>query len=112
YMRNASVIYREVPFSLTLSAKEVYPAWENETDESVLVQGVIDCVVPGENGWIILDYKTDAVHEELTATLKRKLSDRYQTQIDLYKYAIETIWKEPVEEAYLYYFHKQLLLKM
>lgn len=111
-MRDSPVIYREVPFSLTLSAKDVYPSWENEVDESVLIQGVIDCVIPGENGWIILDYKTDAIREELSDTLKKQLSNRYQTQVELYKHAIETIWKKPVDEAYLYYFHKQLLLKM
>jgi len=112
YMREAKVMYREVPFSLTLSAKEVYPTWKSDTDESVLIQGVIDCVLPGENGWIILDYKTDSIKGELSKTLKDELTERYQTQIDLYKYALETIWKEPVEEAYLYYFQKQLLLKL
>src|SRR5699024_9082483 len=112
FMRQAKIIHREVPFSLTLSAKEVYPLWENETDERVLIQGVIDCVVSGESGWIILDYKTDAITETPSDELKKELSERYRTQIDLYRYAIETIWKEPVEEAYLYYFQKQLLLKM
>lgn len=112
YMRDASVMYREVPFSLTLSAKEVYPTWENETDESILIQGVIDCVIPGKNGWIILDYKTDTIKDNLSDALKKQLAERYQTQIELYTHAIETIWGETVEEAYLYYFHKELLIKM
>lgn len=112
FMRESSIIYREVPFSLTLSAKDVYPSWKNEVDESVLIQGVIDCVIPGKNGWIILDYKTDAIKEELSDTLKKQLSECYKTQVELYRHAIETIWKKPVEEAYLYYFHKQFLLKM
>lgn len=111
-MMNASVLYREVPFSLSLSAKEVYPSWEDETDESILVQGIIDCLIAGEDGWIILDYKTDAINEELSSPLKTKLRDRYETQMTLYKHAIETIWQGPVQEAYLYYFQKQLLLKM
>src|SRR5690625_7311431 len=60
-MINAETVYREVPFSLSLSANEVYASWTSDTDEKVLIQGVIDCVIHVEDGWIILDYKTDAI---------------------------------------------------
>src|SRR5690625_4895528 len=60
-MINAETVYREVPFSLSLSANEVYASWTSDTDENVLIQGVIDCLIPVEDGWMILDYKTDAI---------------------------------------------------
>ncbi|WP_077325016.1 helicase-exonuclease AddAB subunit AddA [Virgibacillus siamensis] len=109
---DASSIYREVPFSLSLSAKDVYANWSSDTNEQVLVQGVIDCVIPADDGWIILDYKTDAIHEEVNDQVKEKLTKRYETQMDLYRHAIEQIWNEPVKETYLYFFARQLVLKV
>lgn len=109
---NATVIYREVPFSLSLSAKEVYANWTSDTDEQVLVQGVIDCVVPMDDGWIILDYKTDEIAEEVTDRVKEKLLQRYEVQMKLYKHAIEHIWHEAVKETHLYFFSKQLVLEI
>ena len=111
-IKNASAIYREVPFNLTLPASSVYADWENDTDEQVLLQGVIDCIIPDQNGWIILDYKTDAIDEEVTDRLKEKLMKRYETQLSLYRYALEKIWKQPVTKTYLYFFAKQLILEV
>lgn len=112
YMIDSPVIHREVPFSLSLSAKEVYANWTSATDEQVLVQGVIDCVVPMDDGWIVLDYKTDSINDEVTEQVKDKLVNRYDTQMKLYKHAIETIWQEPVKETHLYFFSKELILKL
>ncbi|WP_449354090.1 helicase-exonuclease AddAB subunit AddA [Virgibacillus natechei] len=110
-MMEASSIHREVPFSLTLPAKEVYAAWTGETDETVLIQGVIDCLIPSENGWILIDYKTDTIMEkEPHDKVKIKLVKKYETQVELYRNAIEQIWKQPVKEAYLYFFSRNLEL--
>ncbi|MUK90113.1 helicase-exonuclease AddAB subunit AddA [Ornithinibacillus sp. L9] len=111
YMLDQATIYREVPFSITLPAKEVYANWKSETNEQILLQGVLDCVIPKEDGWIILDYKTDAITGEITEELIEKLTKRYETQLSLYRYALERIWKQPVKETYLYFFTKQLLVK-
>ncbi|MDC3425591.1 helicase-exonuclease AddAB subunit AddA [Aquibacillus sp. 3ASR75-11] len=109
----AVTIYREVPFSLTLPANEVYAEWDDDTDERVLIQGVIDCAIRHEGGWIILDYKTDTVpskgsDEDKEVTLKK----RYETQLDLYATAVEEIWKEPVVGKYLYFFDGGLLIEL
>ncbi len=109
---NAAEVYREVPFSLTLPANEVYADWTNDTEEQVLIQGVIDCVIPMEDGWAILDYKTDTMTEEVAETAKEKLRKRYDVQMNLYKEALERIWKKPVKAAHLYFFSKQLELEM
>ncbi|RKQ31304.1 helicase-exonuclease AddAB subunit AddA [Oceanobacillus halophilus] len=111
-MKESTSIRREVPFSLTLPASDVYAAWSS-TEERVLIQGVIDCLIPWEDGWIILDYKTDAILEDsISEDLKQKLIKRYETQMDLYRHAIEAIWKQPVKETYLYFFSKQLLVEV
>src|SRR5690606_6673147 len=112
-MLQAEKLYREVPFSITLPASEVYANWQSDTNEQVLVQGVFDAVIPSGNGWIILDYKTDFIQQdEVTDTIIQKLITRYKVQLTLYRHALETIWKSPVEETYLYFFNKQLLVKV
>lgn len=112
YMYQAKKVYREVPFNLSLPASQVYPTWTHHKDETVLVQGVIDCLIPMGDGWIMLDYKTDAIHEALSEEVKSRLLKRYETQMALYKEAVESIWKQPIKAAYLYFFSKQLMLQV
>lgn len=105
-------IFKEVPFSFMLPAEKVYNDWQDASDERVLIQGVIDCIIPSDKGWIILDYKTDFIGEPITDQLKLKLIQRYKTQLQLYCEAIEEIWKQPVTATYLYFFSKGLLLEV
>ncbi|MFC3040656.1 helicase-exonuclease AddAB subunit AddA [Virgibacillus xinjiangensis] len=112
YIRDASDFQREVPFSLSLPAEEVYANWQSGQGEQVLLQGVIDGLIPKEDGWIILDYKTDSIQEPVNDHVKEKLINRYRTQMDLYRYAIEHIWKQPVKETYLYFFDQALLIQV
>jgi len=110
-MEKASSLEREVPFSFTLSADEVYSRWQGG-EERVLIQGVIDCLIPKEDGWIILDYKTDAIPDEVTDETIAMLKKRYEVQLNLYRKALERIWKQPIKQTYVYYFQKQLLLEV
>ena len=59
----AKKISREVPFTMGIPAREVYPDWDG-LEESVLVQGIVDCVIEEEEGLIILDYKTDTIEDK------------------------------------------------
>lgn len=102
-------IYREVPFSLTVSAAEVYPNWDNKEQERVFIQGVIDLIVPTAGGWILIDYKTDRIQNQQT---EQTLRERYQVQLDLYAKALAEIWKEPVVNKYLYFFDRSLLIEV
>ncbi|MDX8045755.1 helicase-exonuclease AddAB subunit AddA [Gracilibacillus sp. S3-1-1] len=108
----AQQVEREIPFSLTLPAKEVYPNWTEEEEERIFLQGVIDCVIETEQGLILIDYKTDQITEEESAELEAKLKQRYLIQVNLYAKALEQIWKRPVKEKYLYFFDKSLLVEV
>lgn len=112
YIMTVKEVYREAPFSLMLDATEVYPSFDPEKNEKVLIQGVIDCLIPKDDGWIILDYKTDMINEPISDALIEKLRKRYETQLTLYRSAVERIWKQPVKEAYLYFFDKQLFIEV
>ncbi|GAB2533340.1 helicase-exonuclease AddAB subunit AddA [Gracilibacillus alcaliphilus] len=111
-LMQAKQVEREVPFSMTLPAKEVYPDWQEQEQERISLQGVIDCVIKTEQGFILLDYKTDHIQEEWSESLEEKLAQRYQLQINLYARALEDIWKKPVLEKYLYFFDKNLLIQV
>lgn len=110
-VQQAKVVEREVPFSLTLPANEVYTDWSSETEERVFIQGVIDAMVPFEDGWMILDYKSDAVTKD-PALFAEQMKQRYGTQLHLYKTALEKIWKQPVYRSSLYFFNGPLVVEV
>ncbi|WP_369405065.1 helicase-exonuclease AddAB subunit AddA [Piscibacillus salipiscarius] len=104
-------IKRELPFTMELPASEVYPDWNDPGEESVIIQGVIDCLFENEDGWYLLDYKTDSIFGELTDQKVSELEERYAVQVDLYKRAVETIWGVELQHVYLYFFERGLLLE-
>ncbi|MBA2938154.1 helicase-exonuclease AddAB subunit AddA [Paenibacillus sp. CGMCC 1.16610] len=108
-MLQARNVQREVPFSYGLQADEVYTGTNRSTSgETVLIQGVIDCLFEDELGLVLVDYKTDAVKGSSDAELKL----RYEQQISLYTCAVEHIWKRPVNGKFLYFFDGAKLLEM
>lgn len=113
-MLDADSVQREVPFSLALPAEEAYPNW-SEPEETVLVQGVIDCVIEEADGLVLLDYKTDAIHGRFAggfAEARPVLAERYRVQLDMYARAIERIWRKPLKGTFLYFFDGGHLLPM
>ncbi|MGB4044135.1 MAG: PD-(D/E)XK nuclease family protein, partial [Thermacetogeniaceae bacterium] len=82
----------EVPFSQKTT--DLLP------NEKTLVSGVIDLVFQEENGWVIVDYKTDTVHgkDELN-----RLVEYYRPQLDLYRRFWEDITREIVVETGFYF---------
>ncbi|NEW05192.1 helicase-exonuclease AddAB subunit AddA [Paenibacillus sp. SYP-B3998] len=108
-MVQAANVQREVPFSYGLPASEVYAGTDRSTtSETVLIQGIIDCLFEDEQGLVLVDYKTDAVK----GSSAEELRDRYEKQITLYTRAVEHIWKRPLTGKYLYFFDGANLLEM
>ena len=105
----AAHVEREVPFSLALSADETYAQW-NDGEETVLVQGVFDCVFEDEHGFVLIDFKTDQVRWANDA--QTLINERYRVQMELYRHAIEHIWKKRVDECYIYVFDCAQLFPM
>ena len=92
----AKKIYKEQPFYINIPVKELY---ESKSNENILVQGIIDLYYITENEEIILvDYKTDYVPENKSSYLKEK----YQSQLNLYKRALEQALGKKVTRAYIY----------
>lgn len=88
-------LYREKQFVMGIPAREMGD-WDS--DERVLIQGIIDVYFEEDGRLILVDYKTDHVDKP------EVLIHRYKTQIDYYARALEQITGKKVAEKYLYSF--------
>ncbi|WNQ13448.1 helicase-exonuclease AddAB subunit AddA [Paenibacillus aurantius] len=96
----ARQVHRELPFNYRMEAGELHPDEDERIRrESVMIQGIIDCLFEDEEGLVLLDYKTDALRQG-----EGSRAERYRTQISLYARAVEDIWKRPLSRKYLYFF--------
>ncbi|MDS9470353.1 helicase-exonuclease AddAB subunit AddA [Sporosarcina pasteurii] len=95
-LMNASKIYRELPFTY---------AYDSDGDHQIL-QGIADCLFREEDGWVLLDYKTDRVHGLFKSeeAIINEMQHRYGIQLNLYKRAIESILGITIKEMGLYLF--------
>ncbi|MBC1417660.1 helicase-exonuclease AddAB subunit AddA [Listeria fleischmannii] len=103
-------VKREVPFIYQLPAKKVVR--EADETETVLIQGVVDCMLTEDDGVTIIDFKTDHItgryqsNEQMEKVMRR----RYGTQLELYKEALEAITGLPVKRSVLYFFDSEEIL--
>ncbi|MGN0482632.1 MAG: helicase-exonuclease AddAB subunit AddA [Lachnospiraceae bacterium] len=87
-------LMREKPFVMGIAAKEVQP--ESDSEELVLIQGIIDGFFEENGQIIVMDYKTDSVDDG------QELVRRYREQLALYARALERITGKPVTERIIY----------
>lgn len=93
-IQKAKKVDREMPFYMNLPAEDIY---QKESEEKILVQGIIDLCYISEAGELILvDYKTDFVKEEA------ELVKKYTSQLELYKKALEEATGQEVKKTYIY----------
>ena len=111
-IKRAKQLDREVPFSAMIPASQVYQGWASKQEEQIFLQGIIDLLIETDAGWVIIDYKTDRVNRVVDDQEINRLKKRYETQIKLYKQAIEMILKVEIKQAYLYFFDKSLLIEL
>ncbi|GER65768.1 helicase-exonuclease AddAB subunit AddA [Weizmannia acidilactici] len=110
----AEKVMREMPFSLSLPASEIYRD-KALAEERVLVQGIFDCVVEEKDGLILLDFKSDRIQERFKGGFEEAepvLRKRYEIQLTLYGRALETILKRKVKAKYLYFFNGGHVIKV
>ncbi len=88
-LKLAKEVHKEVPFYMNIPYKD--------TDEKILIQGVIDLYYISKSGELILvDYKTDNLINE------EDFIERYSYQLDLYKQALEQALNKNVDKKYIY----------
>lgn len=101
-MLKSPCIKREIPFFIELKSTEIYPSLEEDrySDETILLQGIIDCYFEEQDEIVLVDYKTDYVNNENISLIKEK----YRTQIDYYTRALERMTEKRVCGKYIYLF--------
>lgn len=78
----AETVEREWPFTLLC-------------EQQLILQGVLDCCFLEEEGWVLIDYKTDRIPPDAIAL-------RYRSQLRWYMRALREITGYPVKAACLY----------
>ena len=87
-------LHREQQFVIGQPAHTIHSKYQSE--EMILVQGIIDLYFEEEDEIVLVDYKTDVVPNE------KILGKRYATQLGYYKKALEQMTHKKVKEVYIY----------
>lgn len=88
---------REYKFSIDMNLSQLgYEFDEQMSQETVVIQGAIDMFFEENDGFVIVDYKTDRIND------LEELVDKYQEQLSIYKYALEKIKNKSVKESIIY----------
>ena len=82
-----------------LASPEVHREWNFNLlipQRRMILQGIIDCAFREEEGWVVLDYKTDR------AKTPEELREEYRPQLLWYARAVAELTGLPVKETCLY----------
>ena len=94
-------LFKEKQFVFGIKANEVKE--EFQSDELMLVQGIIDVYFEEEGELVLVDYKTDRIKEGE----EQILISRYEVQLNYYQRALEQILQKKVKEKIIYSFALQ-----
>ncbi len=86
-------LHKEQQFVMGIPAREM---GASDTDELVVIQGIIDAWMEEDGLITVVDYKTDKVRDVQT------LINHYKTQLDYYKRALEQMTGKKVKETIIY----------
>ena len=87
-------LFKEKQFVMGIKASEVLEAMDS--DELILIQGIIDVFFEEAGELVLLDYKSDIVPDE------QQLVHRYKVQLQYYKRALEQMLNKRVKEMIIY----------
>ena len=90
-------VFREQAFEVEIPVSTAYPEIK-VSNENILLQGVIDCFFEEDGELVLVDYKTDRYNDV------SEIHEKYDRQLELYKYALEKITNKKVKEKIIYLF--------
>ncbi|MGN0158449.1 MAG: helicase-exonuclease AddAB subunit AddA [Brotaphodocola sp.] len=86
-------LHKEQQFVMGIPAREMGAA---DSDELVIIQGIIDAYLEEDGQLVIIDYKTDRVWNP------RILAEHYKCQLDYYERAVSQMTGKKVKEKVIY----------
>lgn len=101
---SADRVLRESRFIYEVAVRELDPSCDS--DETVVVQGVADCVIFEPDGLTILDFKTDR------NCTQEDLIQKYTRQLAIYSDAFSSNYGLPAKASYLYSFSLKKEIRM
>lgn len=91
-----TLIYREIPFTLAWTAKDLLKGEGFATHDKVLVQGIVDLWYRIDARTTVVDFKSDRISGD-DAEVLAELKKRYATQLAIYAQAVERESGAPVD---------------
>jgi len=92
---------------LDVKAGDIYPELsEFAKEQTVVVQGAVDCMFIENDHIVIIDFKTDRTNDEAF------LLAHYAEQLKTYSVAAEKMFGLPVSECYIYSLHMSKTIKV
>ena len=96
-MKASKKIMREKHFLARIDELDLGEDYLGTKGSDAFVQGIADCIFEEDDGYVIVDYKTDRFK-----TLSEM--DKYKTQLRLYKAAFDILLDKKVKSCYIYSF--------
>jgi len=96
-IRKSKQVEREYRFSLLRPVRDFSSL---DADDSVLLQGVVDCFFEEDGELVVVDFKTDHVSR---AQLDER-AEHYRPQLEVYSMALTRVVGKKVKEKVLYFF--------
>ena len=103
-IKSADKVMRESRFIYEMPVREIDGGIDS--DESVTVQGVADCVLVKDDRLVIIDYKTDRIDNEA------EFIEKYYTQLKLYAMAMNNTYGYLVSDCFIYSFNLSRLISL
>lgn len=94
---------KEQQFSIGIPVKEIYK--NVDSDDIVIVQGIIDAFFYEDDGIVLMDYKTDRADEA-------ELIGRYHAQLTYYALTLNRLTGLKVKEKLIYSFHHDKVIEV
>ncbi len=95
-------VFKEASFEIEVPLNQIA---DINSNEKIILQGIIDCYFYEDDGVVLVDYKSD--YSKNIDEIKEK----YRQQIHLYKLAIEKITKKTVKNQFLYLFSSKNMIE-
>lgn len=111
-LENPTKVVREQPFSMLLRAEELIKDYPRETQDDLLIHGMIDGYLEQDNNCILYDYKTDFVQDIENVQEIKKVIQRYRGQLNLYRKALTQATSKEVNNVFLVLLSAGIIIDM
>ena len=93
------MLLREKKVTFGVRAGDIYPELSGDAaEETIVVQGYVDCAFEENGGLVIVDYKTDRRIDDGT------LVSRYKNQLKMYEFALHECTGKKINGTVIYSF--------